>query len=80
MLTLYGNAFSPFSRKVQIVLEHKEIEYEMVDGLSHGNRDRLAAVNRRLEVPAIGHDGLIIVNSADIVAYLERYAAREEVA
>lgn len=72
MLTLYGNAFSPFSRKVQLVLEHKGIDYEMVDGLSPANRDRLAEVNKRLEVPAIDDDGLIVVNSADIVAYLER--------
>jgi glutathione S-transferase len=72
MLTLYGNAFSPFSRKVQLVLEHKGVDYEMVDGLSRVNHDRLAAVNKRLEVPAIDHDGLIVVNSADIVAYLER--------
>lgn len=72
MLTLYGNAFSPFSRKVQIVLEYKGIEYEMVDGLSRSNHDELAAVNKRLEVPAIDHDGLVVVNSADIVAYLER--------
>ena len=72
MLTLYGNAFSPFSRKVQIVLEHKSVEYDMVDGLTHANRDKLASVNKRLEVPAIDHDGLVVVNSADIVAYLER--------
>jgi hypothetical protein len=72
MLTLFGNAFSPFSRKVQLVLEYKGIDYEMVDGLSRANHDRLAEVNQRLEVPAINHDGLIVVNSADIVAYLER--------
>ena len=72
MLTLFGNAFSPFSRKVQLALEYKGVDYEMVDGLSHANHDRLAEVNQRLEVPAINHDGLIVVNSADIVAYLER--------
>ena len=72
MITLYGNAFSPFSRKVQIVLEHKGLEYEMLDALSYANHERLATVNTRLEVPAIDHDGLIVVNSADIVAYLDR--------
>jgi glutathione S-transferase len=72
MLTLYGNAFSPFSRKVRIVLEHKGIDYQMVDGLARGNRPKLALVSKRLEVPAIDHDGLIVVNSSDIVAYLER--------
>ncbi len=72
MLTLYGNAFSPFSRKVQIVLEHKGVGYQYVDGLARGNRGHLAEVNTRIEVPAIDHDGLIVVNSADIAAYLER--------
>jgi glutathione S-transferase len=72
MLTLYGNAFSPFSRKVQIVLAYKGIEHTMIDALARSNRDKLRAVNKRLEVPAIDHDGLIVVNSADIVAYLDR--------
>ncbi len=72
MLTLYGNAFSPFARKVQIVLDHKGIDYENVDGLTLENRERLAKVNKRIEVPAIDHDGLVVVNSADIAAYLER--------
>jgi glutathione S-transferase len=72
MLTLYGNAFSPFARKVQLVLEHKGIDYEYIDGLARDNRDRLMKVNQRIEVPAIDHDGLIVVNSADIAAYLER--------
>jgi hypothetical protein len=40
-------------------------------GLARTNRNRLAQVNRRLEVPAIDHDGLIVVNSADIVGYLD---------
>lgn len=72
MLTLYGNAFSPFARKVQIILEHKGIEYEHVDGLTLENREQLSKVNRRIEVPALDHDGLIVVNSADIASYLER--------
>lgn len=72
MITLYGNGFSPFSRKVQMVLEHKGLQYEFVDGLARNNHKRLAAVNKRLEVPTIDHDGVLVVNSADIVAYLER--------
>ncbi len=72
MLTFYENAFSPFARKVRMVLEHKGIEYEAIDGLSLGNRDQLLGVNGRVEVPTIVHDGIVVVNSADIVAYLER--------
>ena len=72
VLTLYGNAFSPFSRKVQIVLEYKRLPYEFIDGLARQNRDALKTVNKRIEVPAIDDDGLVVVNSADIVAYLDR--------
>lgn len=72
MLTLYENAFSPFARKVRLVLEHKGLEFVAIDGLTRANHDRLAEVNPRMEVPALDHDGLIVVNSSDIVAYLER--------
>jgi glutathione S-transferase len=72
MITLYDNAVSPFARKVRLVLDHKNLEYEVVDGLIRENRDRLAAVNGRVEVPALVHDGRIVVNSSDIVGYLER--------
>ena len=72
MITLYDSAFSPFARKVRLALEHKQIEYQSLDGLALHNRKALAAVNRRLEVPAIDHDGMIVVNSSDIIGYLER--------
>lgn len=72
MLKLYDNPFSPFARKVRLVLDHKGLAYEVVDGLSRKNRDELEAVNGRVEVPALVHDGLVIVNSSDVVAYLER--------
>jgi glutathione S-transferase len=72
MITLYDNAFSPFARKVRLVLDHKRIPYEVIDGLARKNRDALLAVNGRVEVPALVHDALVVVNSSDIVAYLER--------
>ncbi|HEU4727826.1 MAG TPA: glutathione S-transferase family protein [Kofleriaceae bacterium] len=72
MITLYDNGFSPFARKVRIALALKGIEHEVVDGLARENHDRLAAINRRVEVPALDHDGVIVVGSSDIVAYLER--------
>jgi glutathione S-transferase len=75
MLTLYENAFSPFARKVKLVLDYKGLEFNAVDGLTRSNHEKLAAVNKRLEVPVLDHDGLIVVNSADIVAYLERVFA-----
>jgi glutathione S-transferase len=72
MIKLYDNAFSPFARKVRLVLDHKKVAYEVVDGLSLRNRGALEAVNGRVEVPALDHDGLLVVDSPDIVAYIER--------
>jgi glutathione S-transferase len=72
VLALYDNAFSPFARKVRLVLDHKQLAYDVVDGLRVANRDELARVNGRIEVPALVHDGLVVVDSPDIVAYLER--------
>jgi glutathione S-transferase len=72
MIRLYDNAFSPFARKVRMVLEHKGLPHEVVDGLRKSTHDELRRVNGRVEVPALLHDATLVVNSADIVAYLER--------
>jgi glutathione S-transferase len=72
MPTLYDSAFSPFARKVRLVLDLKGIEYEVLDGLAHANRVRLAEVNGRVEVPTLVDDGIVVVGSSDIALYLER--------
>src|SRR5678815_3879033 len=72
MITLYDNAFSPFARKVRLVLDHKRLDYEVIDGLARKNRDTLEAVNGRVEVPVLVHDRNVVANSSDIVQYLER--------
>lgn len=72
MLRLYDNAFSPFARKVRMVLEHKDLAFEAIDGLRKSTHDSLEAVNGRVEVPTLDHDGLLVVNSSDVVAYLDR--------
>jgi glutathione S-transferase len=71
MIKLYDSAFSPFARKVRMVLDFKGIDYEVVDGLLKANHDALKRVNGRVEVPALIDDEIVVVNSADIVAYLE---------
>ena len=79
MIRLYDNAFSPFARKVRMVLEHKGLAHEVVDGLRRSTHDELRRVNGRVEVPALLHDGVLVVNSADIVAYLERVFPQQPV-
>ena len=77
MITLYDNAFSPFARKVRMVLEHKGLRFDTIDGLSAAGHARLAELNPRVEVPVLRDGDLVVVNSSHIVAYLEhRYPER----
>jgi glutathione S-transferase len=71
LITLYDNPFSPFARKVRMVLQLKGIAFESVDALAIQQRERLSTVNPRAEVPVLVDRDVIVVNSADIVAYLE---------
>ncbi len=71
MLTLYDNAFSPFARKVRMVLRFKGVEYRSVDALALDEQDRLASVNPRAEVPVLVDGAIVVTDSADIVSYLE---------
>ena len=72
MLTFFTNGFSPFARKVAMALDYKGLAYETVDGLTHANRDRLLAVNPRAEVPVLVDGDIAVVNSSDILDYLDR--------
>jgi glutathione S-transferase len=70
-MKLYDSAFSPFARKVRMVLEHKGLQFDAVDGLLRSNHGALKAVNGRIEVPVLVDGDIVVVNSADIVSYLE---------
>jgi glutathione S-transferase len=71
MLTLYDNPFSPFARKVRMVLQLKGIAFRSVDALALTEHERLRAVNPRAEVPVLVDGDVTVVGSADIVAYLD---------
>ena len=70
-MKLYDSAFSPFARKVRMVLDLKGLDYESIDGLNKANTEELEAVNGRVEVPTLVDGEATVVNSSDIVAYLE---------
>jgi len=70
-MRLLDNPFSPFARKVRLVLDWKGLSYEAIDGLDKANRRVLEAANGRVEVPALIDGDVTVVNSSDIVAYLE---------
>jgi glutathione S-transferase len=71
LIVLYDNPFSPYTRKVRMALAWKGLAWESVDALALAERERLLAVNPRAEVPVLVDDGVVVTDSADIVAYLE---------
>jgi glutathione S-transferase len=71
MRVLHDNPFSPFARKVRMVLHLKGLEFRSLDALALGEQAALRAVNPRGEVPALVDGDVTVVNSADIVAYLD---------
>lgn len=71
MVVLYDNPFSPFARKVRMALRFKDVPYQSVDALALAEHARLRAVNPRAEVPVLVDGDVTVVDSADIVAYLE---------
>ena len=68
---LYTNWFSTFARKVALGLELKGLAYEAVDALRRDFGPELERLNPRREVPVLREDDLVIVNSSDILQYLE---------
>ena len=71
MIKLYDNPFSPFARKVRMVLAHKEIPFQSIDALAKERHAELVRANPRAEVPVLDDGGFIVSNSSEIVAYLE---------
>ncbi|MEO1136001.1 MAG: glutathione S-transferase family protein [Pseudomonadota bacterium] len=78
-MKLYTNWFSPFARKVALALDYKGLVYDAVDGLAHANNAELKALNPRAEVPALVDGDLVVVNSADILAYLDHRYPKEPI-
>jgi len=71
MITLYDNPFSPFARKVRLVLGYKEIPFESIDALAKEHHGDFSRANPRAEVPVLDDEGFTVSNSSEIVAYLE---------
>lgn len=70
-ICLYGSPISTFARKVAIGLDLKGLPYELVDALTPDRREELRKLNPRLEVPVLTDGDLLIVNSSDILQYLD---------
>jgi glutathione S-transferase len=71
-ITLYGSQISTFSRKIAVALALKELAFEYVDALTKDMRGTLREANPRIEVPVLFDDGITIINSSDIIQYLDQ--------
>lgn len=75
-IRLYTSPISTFARKVAIGLELKGLPYEAVDALRRDFRPQLVKLNPRAEVPVLTDGEITVVNSSDILQYLDwRYPA-----
>jgi glutathione S-transferase len=76
-ISLYGSQISTFARKIAVVLDLKELAFEHIDALTPQMHDELRLVNPRIEVPVLVDDDIVVVNSSDIIQYLDqRYPER----
>lgn len=73
-ITFYYASGSPFSWKVWLALEHKQVPYvpwQMSLDAGDLRAPEYASVNPRRQVPAIVDDGFALYESAAIIEYLE---------
>jgi len=68
MLLCYS-ALSPYCRKIRMVLDWKAIDYEVFDSCDIA---KYPAYNPRAEIPILIDGDITVVNSADILGYLDR--------
>jgi glutathione S-transferase len=68
-ITLCYTALSPFCRKVRMAMEYKELSFELA---AADDIKKTPAWNSRAEVPVLVADSVVVCNSPDILAFLDR--------
>jgi glutathione S-transferase len=71
MLKIHGVSPSPFVRKVRIVLEEKNLAYDLNPIMPGAGDDALAAISPLGKIPVLEEDGWTMPDSSVIIAYLE---------
>ena len=72
MVVLHEHPLSPYAQKVKIALGEKNVAFESrLPDLLGGNLGEFAAINPRLEVPALVDGDVAVFDSTIILEYLE---------
>jgi glutathione S-transferase len=74
-LHLYHHAMSNCSQKVRLCLEEKGLEWtsHYVDLMRNEHfTPEYVAINPKAQVPTLVHDGVVVIESSDIINYLDR--------
>jgi len=71
-LKVHGVSLSPFVRKVQFALAHKEVEYEQINVFPGEKNEAFSAISPLNKIPVLEDDGFTIPDSSIILRYLER--------
>jgi len=72
MITLYQYEISPFCDKIRRILNYKKLPYKIHDvTMNETLSGAYKKINPIGKVPAIDHDGRILVDSTDIARYIE---------
>lgn len=72
MLTLYQFQISHFCEKVRWAMDHKGLEYRVVNLVPGPHIRQTLRMARRTGLPILEHDGEVIQNSSDILTYLDQ--------
>jgi glutathione S-transferase len=71
--TLYGPAYSTYTRAARLAMEEKGVDYDLVevDFIGGGMPDEHLARHPFGKVPAFEHDGLMLYETASILRYID---------
>lgn len=77
-MILYYKPTCPYCVKVLAYMQDQDIAMEMRDTTDPANRDELAGIAGKTQVPCLVIDGVPMLESDDIVMYLHGVVAADE--
>jgi len=78
MFRFYHAPFSPFCRKVRLVLSEKKLEFELIEEKYWEKRSDFLILNPSGQVPVLQNKNIILAESSAICEYLnEKYPVAE---